>query len=421
MESETRHRRRPAATPFKQGPLRHLLLACAASCLALQLARPAAAVIGANDVVPAATLLLPYFEVDTAASADSTTVFSVHNTTPAPVIAHATLWTDLGRETIGFNILLTGFDSQRLDLRDLFVDGSLGFAGFGPSCDALTEDIAARQRAALLNAHLGLASPIFAGFCGAIEHGDSIARGYITVDVVNDCTDEFPSNSDYFANGGTGIASNDNALWGEYTLIDLRRGTSQAEPMVHIEASSTDPLVVPPARRTFYYRRVSSDGIDNREPLSQFWAARYFHEATDLVCWRNLRGDTFACGNFPAATQGFIFPNQSEVRVVAYDHEGNVAEAFDQGAEPCFATTNRTRVGDADLPITPKTGWLFLDADAVFSQAGAQPAGFNDPAIQGYILPLHSLHPQGLDVATGGVAVDAIPNDAFPVLQGTAP
>jgi hypothetical protein len=421
MDFPTKTGRRPATPSAVSGSLPRLLLAAALALLVHAPARRAAAVIGANDVVPAATLLVPYFEVDTSDKAFGTTVVSVHNVTLSPVIVHATLWTDLGRETIGFNMLLAPLDSQRLDLRDLFVDGALGFAGFGADCESLDEDLAPRQLVSLSNAHQGLASGIFNGFCGAIEHADGIARGYITFDVVNDCTDELPSNSDYFGNLGTGIASNDNALWGEYTLIDERRGASQGAPMVHIEASSSDPLVLPPARRTFYYRRAASDGIDNREPLSQFWAARYFHDATDLVCWRNLRGDTFACGGFPAAPQGFIFPSQSDAGVVAYDHEGNLTEAFDEDAGPCFATTNRVQVGSDLLPLGSKTGWLFVDADANFSRNAAQTAGAADPSIQGYVMPLHALHPSGLDVATGGVAVDTIPSDVFPVLQGEAP
>jgi len=420
MDSSTTRSRRPASESTAFGTLPLLLAATLVALVLPQAARRAAAVIGANDVVPAATLLVPYFEVDTTESDTSNTILSVHNVTLSPVIVHGTLWTDLGRETIGFNLLLAALDSQRIDLHDLFVDGTLGFPAFGSECELLDEELDQAQRDSVSNAHQGLASAIFGDSCAAIEHADGIARGYITFDVVNDCTDKLTRNADYFGNLGTGIASNDNALWGEFTLVDLRRGTSQGAPMVHIEASSVDPLVIPPARHTFYYRRADEDGTDNREPLSQFWAARYFHDATDLVCWRNLRGDLFPCGSFPAAPQGFNFPFLFEVRIVAYDHEGNVAEVFDADADPCSATTNRTRVGSDRLPLTAKTGWLFLDADAQFSQS-AQTAGVSDPSIQGYVFPLHALHPRGLDAATGGVAVDTIPNDAFPSPAGATP
>jgi len=45
--------------------------------------------------------------------------------------------------------------------------------------------------------------------------GDNIARGYITVDTVNSCTLLFPGDTGYFATGGTGIATNQNVLWGD--------------------------------------------------------------------------------------------------------------------------------------------------------------------------------------------------------------
>src|SRR5512139_1397068 len=46
-------------------------------------------------VTPAATLLLPYFEVDLGtAGTGRTTIFSITNVSPYPQIAHVTLWTD---------------------------------------------------------------------------------------------------------------------------------------------------------------------------------------------------------------------------------------------------------------------------------------------------------------------------------------
>ena len=50
---------------------------------------PAAAEVCDLDATPAATLLLPYFEV----GPDVTTVFSVHNASPEPALVQVTLWT----------------------------------------------------------------------------------------------------------------------------------------------------------------------------------------------------------------------------------------------------------------------------------------------------------------------------------------
>ena len=56
--------------------------------------QPGVCTENAIDVVPAATLLLPYFEVDLANPDGVTTLFSVNNASAAPQLAHVTFWTD---------------------------------------------------------------------------------------------------------------------------------------------------------------------------------------------------------------------------------------------------------------------------------------------------------------------------------------
>src|SRR4029079_6179623 len=85
---------------------------------------PAAAKTCAVDVVPAATLLLPYFEVDLKSPAGRTTLMSINNMSDRATLAHVVLWTDLGVPTLAFDVYLTGYDVQTLNLRDLF-PGSL--------------------------------------------------------------------------------------------------------------------------------------------------------------------------------------------------------------------------------------------------------------------------------------------------------
>src|SRR3989442_414770 len=85
--------------------------------------KPQPATTNNNDscdvaVFPAATLLLPYFEVDTAApgpGAGATTLFTITNTSPYPQIAHVTVWTDWAFPVLGFNIFLTGYDVQGIN------------------------------------------------------------------------------------------------------------------------------------------------------------------------------------------------------------------------------------------------------------------------------------------------------------------
>src|SRR5229473_4020446 len=59
-------------------------------------------------VGPAATLLLPYFEVDVSGNTGQTTLFTITNVVRYPQIAHVTLWTDYGFPVMTFNEYLTG-------------------------------------------------------------------------------------------------------------------------------------------------------------------------------------------------------------------------------------------------------------------------------------------------------------------------
>ena len=77
----------------------------AASMLALAAtSRDARAEIGTADQVPAATLLLPYFEVKLDDPSTVSTSFSINNASATAVLAHVTLWTDEGIPTFVFDV-----------------------------------------------------------------------------------------------------------------------------------------------------------------------------------------------------------------------------------------------------------------------------------------------------------------------------
>src|SRR6476469_8790908 len=74
-------------------------------------------------VAPAATLLLPYFEIDLENAAGQTTLFTITNVSRYSQIAHVTLWTDFAVPALNFNIFLTGYDVQAINLRDILTSG----------------------------------------------------------------------------------------------------------------------------------------------------------------------------------------------------------------------------------------------------------------------------------------------------------
>src|ERR1700686_5811894 len=88
-------------------------------------AAPAAAVICTVDAVPAATLLLPYFEVDLSNPNGLTTLFSVNNASATAALVHVVIWSDLSVPVLDFNIYLTGYDVQSVNLRDIIVAGNM--------------------------------------------------------------------------------------------------------------------------------------------------------------------------------------------------------------------------------------------------------------------------------------------------------
>src|SRR5688572_18464856 len=89
---------------------------------------PAAATIGTLDVTPAATLLIPYFEVDLDAPDGRNTAIAVQAVGAEALLTNVTLWTNAGIPVLSFNIYLTGFDVATFSMRDI-LNGNLPQSG----------------------------------------------------------------------------------------------------------------------------------------------------------------------------------------------------------------------------------------------------------------------------------------------------
>ena len=107
---------------------RYLTMALA-GVLALGLGSAAYAVECALDVVPASTLLFPFVEYDYAQGEidndGQTTLFAITNVSSEAQIVHITLWTDYSIAILDFNLTLTGYDVQTINIRDILRDGLL--------------------------------------------------------------------------------------------------------------------------------------------------------------------------------------------------------------------------------------------------------------------------------------------------------
>ncbi|MDX9733475.1 MAG: hypothetical protein RBU36_05085 [Thermoanaerobaculia bacterium] len=396
--------------------------------LSLGVAAPAEGVIGVPDPVPAATLLYPYFEVDLANPNGVTTLLGLQNTSATAVLAHYVVWTDLGVPVLNFNVYLTGYDVQTINLRDVIALGMLpttASAGQDPadtisnqgifsqdinfaSCTGqlplppLSADVVAGVRAALT----GQASTTFGGLCGGTNRGDSIARGYVTVDTVNSCTLVYPGNPGYFGPGGSGVATNQNVLLGDFFLVDPAQNYAQGEGAVSIEASATDPLTSTSGNYTFYGRYVGWTANDNREPLPTIWGATYTDTASELFVWRDPKVSQapFTCPVTPAARPAWYPLGQTQI--VAFDMQENPTAL---GGTPFAAAAQRVTLGmtGGDLVTPARSGWLFLNLNTSVAAAGAVPP--SDPVrAQSWVVSLQLPKAEGrFSTATAAVPLDS--------------
>jgi len=77
----------------------------------------------AFDPVPAATLLFPFVTYEYNGTQD--TIFSITNVSAEAQIVHVTVWTDFSAAILDFNILLTGYDVQSMNISHILGDGLL--------------------------------------------------------------------------------------------------------------------------------------------------------------------------------------------------------------------------------------------------------------------------------------------------------
>ena len=374
--------------------------------------------IGTIDDVPAATLLLPYFEVDLNSTNGVTTLFSINNASASAAVAHVTVWSDLSVPVLDFDVYLTGFDVQTINMRDILngilphtadngsdlpddsispqgpLSQDINFPGGTGPCGVPGGAYAAPLSNAFVEGHLqpaltGEASSI--ANCVGVDYGDNIARGYVTVDSVTQCNLDFPSSPAYF----TGIADFRNILWGDYFYVDPTGNFAQGETLVHIEAcvpgngysgyvgngAGYCPFGL--GDFTFYSRYVANLGLDQREALASQFAVRYitgglFDGGTDYIVWRDSRSTDILGGNCPAENDFAWYPLNQDL-VVAFDENENSEELCflesdvsppTGGQQTCFPIeTGRYNVRDSAVPgsqtLDPSFdfGWMFLDLD----------------------------------------------------------
>ena len=403
-----------------------------ALCLALLgllgLGGQALAVICTIDEVPAATLLLPYFEVDFSNPNGANTLFSINNASATAVLAHVVVWSDLSKVILDFNVYLTGYDVQTISVSDLLhgVLPRTASAGQDPGDTispkgAFSQDINFASCSGLLPppatlpasfvAHLqaattGQPDALFSGHCfGRALPGptatDNIGRGYITVDTVNNCTFRNPGSAGYFGPGGTGDATDQNVLWGDYFYVNNAQNLADGNPLVHIEASPTNPSTTTAGAYTFYgrYDTPAFSAADNREPLSTNFATRFlnggtFSGGTDLIVWRDSHSTgaqeaDFVCSQLASANPWYPL-GQEGIVIFDEQEQPNLIPPFPVSPQPgpnvivpFPAETQSVHVNGAALPVPYAFGWLYLNLNTTIP---SEPAPADPAADQAWVV-----------------------------------
>jgi hypothetical protein len=276
--------------------------------------------------LPAATLLLPYFEVDfqSPQSSAKTTLFTVINTTQYPQIARVTAWTDWGYPVLDFNLFLTGYDVQAINLYDILGPratiappaGMSSSVATGPrslpnnanpnflpsaadSClhlpGAIPALILVDVRNALTTGTISSCSQTPSAHVGGQHHN---AIGFLTIDLVATCGVSLPAESAYYND-----LLYDNVLTGDYEWIDPNAVTGNyagGNPLVHIravpEGGPAGMIAHTNLPYTFYDRFTpatseDSRAMDRRQPLPSAFASRWIQGGTgafntSLMIWR---------------------------------------------------------------------------------------------------------------------------------------
>ena len=366
---------------------------------------------------PAATLLLPYFEAQVPAKIGGkgkgiNTLFSINNASASAAVAHVTIWSDLGIPVINFDLYLTGYDVVRISMQDILngifpltadngadqgstklspkgvLSQDINFPGSTGPCassdtvydEPLPDASIQHIRAALT----GKFSPLLNG-CFGLDYGDKkpIARGFVTVDSVTQCTTLFPNDPGY---GSGGVADTRDILWGDYEVIDKTKKIARADALVHVRSTQSffgvDPQADDPGEYRFYSRFESVAGKVIRQPLATKFAVPYanrgkedkwFPQGTALQVWRDPKvsdAEAFPCGTRPS-----WFPLGQE-EVLAFDDQENV-EVLAPGAA-FGAATQRVAIDGPSLPVSFTEGWIYLNLNTTVAAAPTTPV--EDPA-----------------------------------------
>ncbi|HET7434789.1 MAG TPA: hypothetical protein VFN10_08760 [Thermoanaerobaculia bacterium] len=357
------------------------------------IAQPLSAATRRNDdscdiaAMPAATLLLPYFEVGYAGNSGAmTALVTVTNTSPQPQIARITLWTDWAYPVYAWNAVLTGYDTYAFNMRDV-LDGRPPASGtqngarslsanprLSPDALASCSAAAATPPQIMDDVRFALLTGVSKSCAQSIgsRHPDR-AVGYATIDLVSNCSTHVTTDAEYASE-----LLYDNVLTGDAIQVNANPAIGNyagANPLVHIravpEGGAAGEVVETNLPYTFYgtLMPAAAPKADRRQPLPSRFAMRFIEGGasgfvSDAVIWRAPLART-TCQN--------AAPNSNlRVNSVRFDERENPFVII----TPCYTlcipveivlpNTSRTATSASAFPVMTSgdvAGWLYLDLD----------------------------------------------------------
>jgi hypothetical protein len=301
--------------------MKKTLMTCLAIAALFAIAGSASAITCTIDQRPAATLLVPYFEVSF--NPDGTplpsgpnardTLVTICNASSAPMIAHVNVFNERTELVLDFNIALTGFDCQSMSMARVL-------QGFLPATPVNTAHTPVTADACQRNGSAGVYSPpsvtgeylrirpvdtatpldntlattlypqpawpagssfAFGVLDSLDETDDSVAcggvdgtitnpiRGYVVIDHANYCNLSNPNDPNYYLRDAIGMENN---LFGEVIFTSGSGIPTMGGSTVNIEAdpSLAGDVNSEPRIRTFYARYVGADVLCSPGNCSQF-------------------------------------------------------------------------------------------------------------------------------------------------------
>jgi hypothetical protein len=414
------------------------------------------AVTCSTDNVPAATLLVPYFQVSGSAASGQIgqggvdTLVAITNVSLWGAIAHVTVWNKQSAAVLDFNVPMTGYDVAFFSMRDVLngnlnvnpntqnmdsgIDPCRDFANLGDTQPQFIRFTHPQYPTGDFFDSIGYyATPAFSGnfrnrvldsldeapvysilstrpkndtdnpACNVASDGTftTVFSGYLTIDVVNYCTNWFPNQSTFYtfdaiATRGWDLNFGPNVLMGDVFFVDpaAAGGNISGEAAVALEFDErlefdTTTWAASPYR-TFYgrYGQNFNDAAagpvarftfrgDGREPLGAAYGFRYLNDSANglqswATIWRSDWWDSDDNSLSQTATIATnlcaISSNGRQITVSTWDNDENqnqITGGGPSGDVPITVYTNvwweSNRVsllGNADMnPSLFKGGW----------------------------------------------------------------